>query len=722
MMQRRNEPHASTAPSRSNLGMLPALGVKRETVLDIVSEARASLQKPSRPFTPAAAAAATKLCASKVHSLNRVPLPPPSPPSPDPYARPTTPRRLGPLRPSPTDTALATPHTHRDYRDLRTASQLSVTSSDDLLHAQYNATASAHDDFGSNSATSSRTASAKTLAPPSSDWTHLLSVLSLPQNPLDRAWDVLEGMNWLRKSTQSNPGQELEDVTRQVAQKLNMWIAIGRDQHSQGGQNEASMRMVWDACALAIKVASTNAAIIHALEIMSEVGTGDFTPSRRSIVTVLELTTDTPSEDTAMLSLQESAVSLLKSLALSDTGRDVLVSQGGVKTLANGLRKAIENADSGDYKGFVSEATATLRNIVADPTTCSQFVKARAIVPLLDILDQDLPYSSSEEAMWHASRVLSKLSTDATCLEAMAMCRVTIPSIVGVIVKYQTHQPLLVRLLFVLGNLTCIYPSRNHEKLSEFVCDIVALLDLYAQEAFRAHDRSSLSEDHVQILVKLVRLMANMALDKSLAHDMLGMMELENLVELLDPSFENEELLLNVVSALANLTFYTSILPNSISGKRMSIAERVTNHLVHENTELVIEGIRVIANISRFPDARDVFASNKAPEIICLLSAHQDRDIAFQACGAIINMAADPDLRSVLVREGATDGLTEAMANVLEEHDWEFGCVVAQAISNLGRDAIDDKMLDLLDIAYDVAKTTPAASSFSTIISQLTLS
>ena len=108
------------------------------------------------------------------------------------------------------------------------------------------------------------------------------------------------------------------------------------------------------------------------------------------------------------------------------------------------------------------------------------------------------------------------------------MCRGTVPSIMGVIAKYQSHQvfpqktlqpfpkvkftdgsakqlqPLLVRFLFVLGNLTCTFPSRNHENLAEFVSEIIALFEVYAKEALKAEERSGLSDDHLQILVKVI--------------------------------------------------------------------------------------------------------------------------------------------------------------------------------------------------------------------------
>ncbi len=62
-------------------------------------------------------------------------------------------------------------------------------------------------------------------------------------------------------------------------------------------------------------------------------------------------------------------------------------------------------------------------------------------------------------------------------------------------------------------------------------------------------------------VIKLVRLLANLSIDESIGRHVGGRHEnLQIFLELLticDESFEQEEMLLNIVAALTNLTFYT---------------------------------------------------------------------------------------------------------------------------------------------------------------------
>ena len=69
-------------------------------------------------------------------------------------------------------------------------------------------------------------------------------------------------MNWL---TPGSSLEELDHVRREVIDKLNMWVTIGQNHLSTGNQNHEGIVMVWDSCALIVKVHVARESLGHFL-------------------------------------------------------------------------------------------------------------------------------------------------------------------------------------------------------------------------------------------------------------------------------------------------------------------------------------------------------------------------------------------------------------------------------------------------------------------------
>jgi hypothetical protein len=329
--------------------------------------------------------------------------------------------------------------------------------------------------------------------------------------------------------------------------------------------------------------------------------------------------------------------------------------------------------------------------------------------------------------------------------------------------KFPPPQPLLIRVLFVLGNLTSVTRnaeqhggnvSEEYQALLENLDDVVALFGVYAgdvldglkaerkktkirgradadsveqeenEEEEERHMRTSEEIDskvkalkeNEQVLIKLVRLLANMALSQTLALKLIQMIEMELLLDLLEelsPSHlhvsgsdisnangstdgivnPHEELLLNVVAAIANFSFYTNTNPstsdtpststssNPTENYILSHPERLISLLipyilepsnstqpsshadscetpskrstsdpqqleVHteapqniQNRELVQQLTRILANLTRLPIIRKWMSKSKlGTELLVILLDHQDREVLMHICGSLINL------------------------------------------------------------------------------------
>merc|ERR1719305_75021 len=106
---------------------------------------------------------------------------------------------------------------------------------------------------------------------------------------------------------------------------------------------------------------------------------------------------------------------------------------------------------------------------------------------------------------------------------------------------------------------------------------------------------------------------------------------------------ESEELVLNTMAATTNLLFYGEQANGNLlfSAESKELLCRLLRPLLLEsyNVEALIETARALGNLSRHEDARKCMVSLRLDEILVILLDHQDRDLVFYVCGALVNLA-----------------------------------------------------------------------------------
>ena len=109
------------------------------------------------------------------------------------------------------------------------------------------------------------------------------------------------------------------------------------------------------------------------------------------------------------------------------------------------------------------------------------------------------------------------------------------------------------------------------------------------------------------------------------------------------PVAEHEELVLNAVSAITNLSFYQQPL-NSVLNHEL-IATLLVPLLLHENHEAKVESARCYGNLSRYPEIRRLMKSKRVDEMLCILLDHPQQSVLTAVCGVLMNIAADEAFR-----------------------------------------------------------------------------
>ena len=188
----------------------------------------------------------------------------------------------------------------------------------------------------------------------------------------------------------------------------------------------------------------------------------------------------------------------------------------------------------------------------------------------------------------------------------------------------------------------------------------------------------------VDALVKITRLVANVCINREAGILIAAADGIDVLSTLLMVVIEadEQELLLNVVSAITNLSFYgrieesaekrrgssgaidvdedtagvssgaaapQTIYRSRIFARREEICSCLVGVLLHENQLAVVEAARAFGNFSRDDAVRGVIVGARGDEAMALLldSANND-DVTFAVVGCMVNLAASPKHNRIL--------------------------------------------------------------------------
>nr|CCA26747.1 conserved hypothetical protein [Albugo laibachii Nc14] len=258
----------------------------------------------------------------------------------------------------------------------------------------------------------------------------------------------------------------------------------------------------------------------------------------------------------------------------------------------------------------------------------------------------------------------------------------------------------IVRVVVTLGNLSA-GNDRNRE-IIYFECDgheilLRSLRTLLQQlieylnhksdnlkEETNAHD---IMTDKLDLLIRLVRLLANLSINSSISAEVTADKRIVELVECLQAiqldagrrEYEEElkcqqldELMLNIVSCITNLSYHScgrkyreDALGNQdwIYAYRLKVTSLLGRTLADVNDEAVMEAARAFGNFTRWEDVVAVTASNGILNDITQLLCSENLGIVHAACGALMNAALCSKARLLLI--GNPSGCLQACEAVL---------------------------------------------------------
>ncbi|NXU18333.1 ARMC2 protein, partial [Pardalotus punctatus] len=377
--------------------------------------------------------------------------------------------------------------------------------------------------------------------------------------------------------------------------------------------------------------------------------------------------------------------------------RNEMVNKGAVEMLLQ-LMKQINNIKEHDtyftnLGHLLVQLTATLRILAAFPPAQCQLSCSGAIAELCVALEQR---GGDKDVCTCIVRLLSKLSSDNDFCAALADCSRCYILFLALLNKHQKQQDLVIRIIFILGNLTAKNNKAREQffKEKESVNTLTSLfqtyyeLDLNTQRCY--HDNKGKGKNHLKhpseaedVLIKLIRVLANLSIHPSVgaalaaAHPVTGL-----LVTVLEYKSVNdcEELVINAATTINNLSYY-QVTNSAVQDKELYIAEKLLKLLMSDNMDAVVEAVRVFGNLSRHHEIRDFIMQKKIYKFMIALLDSKKRDVCFSACGVLLNLTVDKNKRAFLMEEGGIRKLVDCLQD-FGPADWQLSCLICKTLWN----------------------------------------
>ncbi|XP_066104049.1 armadillo repeat-containing protein 2 isoform X2 [Saccopteryx bilineata] len=374
-----------------------------------------------------------------------------------------------------------------------------------------------------------------------------------------------------------------------------------------------------------------------------------------------------------------------------------MISKGAVEILMNLIKQVYETTKKcstclPNLGHLLVQITATLRNLVDSTPARSKLLSMDAFPQLCTVMEQ---YMSDKDVCTNIARIFSKLTSYHDCCVALANYSRCYALFLNLINKYQKKQDLVVRIVFVLGNLT----SKSNQAREQFYKEkgsIPTLLSLFrtfyrldprpkgqvggGDEQPQAQAPPAQAED---VLVKLTRMLTNLAIHPGIGPAMaasppvVGML----LAVLEHTSIDDcEELVINTTTTINNLSYY-QVKNSVIQDEKLHIAELLLKLLMSNNMDGILEAVRVFGNLSQDPDICDFIVQKNVHKFMITLLDRKHQDVCFSACGVLLNLTVDKDKHVILKEEGSIKKLVDCLRD-FGPTDWQLACLVCKTLWN----------------------------------------
>ncbi|XP_033090685.1 armadillo repeat-containing protein 2 isoform X4 [Trachypithecus francoisi] len=333
-----------------------------------------------------------------------------------------------------------------------------------------------------------------------------------------------------------------------------------------------------------------------------------------------------------------------------------MISKDAVEILINLINQINENTEKcgtclPNSGHLLVQVTATLRNLVDSPLVRTKFLSISALPQLCTAMEQ---YMGDKDVCTNIARIFSKLTSYRDCCAALASYSRCYALFLNLINKYQKKQDLVVRVVFILGNLT----AKNNQAREQF----------------------SKEKGSIQTLLSLFQTFHQLDLH---SQKPVGQRGEQHRVQ--RPPSEAEDVLIKLTRVLANIAIHPGVGPvlaanPGIVGLLLTTLV-LLKLLVSNNMDGILEAVRVFGNLSQDRDVCNFIMQNNVHRFMMALLDAQHQDICFSACGVLLNLTVDKDKRVILKEGGGIKKLVDCLRD-FGPTDWQLACLVCKTLWN----------------------------------------
>ncbi|GAB0088124.1 Armadillo repeat-containing protein 2 [Sergentomyia squamirostris] len=289
------------------------------------------------------------------------------------------------------------------------------------------------------------------------------------------------------------------------------------------------------------------------------------------------------------------------------------------------------------------------------------------------------------------------------------------------------------RLGYILGNIVAKWDVARILIYENDVAmeHLVTALDHYSNSNFQVRGQSD--DSVVDVIVKLVRVVANMCVNGEVGSGMCRRAFLGNiLLNLLTTTIriapdqmsqELEELTLATLGALHNLSFYQETdevkasenFMSSVNGQIENISCALLETLKSHSIAAQAEAARVLGNMTRNPESRQAICTAGGLKVLVKNLESEDFELVASSCGVLVNLLGDWERRAPFKELRGPFLLRDVLQRATMEDDWLLAGICCQALWNflidtenvvaaLGADEADCIMQDLSECLGDDEK------------------
>ncbi|XP_069707785.1 armadillo repeat-containing protein 2 isoform X2 [Phaenicophaeus curvirostris] len=380
-----------------------------------------------------------------------------------------------------------------------------------------------------------------------------------------------------------------------------------------------------------------------------------------------------------------------------------MVSKGGIEKLLQLMKQINSIKENDTYFSnsgcLLVQLTATLRNLADLPLARSQLICSGAVSELSVALEQRM---NDKDVCTCIVRIFSKLSSYNDFCAALAHCSRCYILFLALLNKHQKQQDLVIRIIFILGNLT----AKNNQAREQFfkekgsVNTLISLfqtyheLDLNTQKCH--HEKGEKGKNHAKrpseaedVLIKLIRVLANLSIHPSVGA---ALAAVHRVVDLLVTVLEYksvddcDELVINTATTINNLSYY-KVKDSAVQDKKLHIAEMLLKLLMSNNMDGIVEAVRVFGNLSQDHEICDFIIEKKIYKFVITLLDAKNQDVCFSACGVLLNLTVDKNKRAFLMEEGGIGKLVDCLQD-FGPADWQLACLICKTLWNYSENII----------------------------------